>query len=248
MKSFGKIIDLIIVFITITFIPRLSALFANFLNPLIHSLDKEGVFLWISVHHVFQLILSIIIIRVYFKCRLRDCGFNLINRKRAIKIIGGFIIVFLVIEIVCLLILFTTSKNIKPNFGYTLNFKNIFGYYSFEAFLSGTCEEPLFRVFVILVLAESWKGQFRIGKTDFTIAGIMSAILFAYAHISFNIFPFKITYLNPTQLLTAFSVGLFYAIAFQKTKSVLIPIISHNLQNVIMITIPYIILLIQNTM
>jgi membrane protease YdiL (CAAX protease family) len=170
----------------------------------------------------------------------------LVDGKRAIKIICGFAIVFLLIEMVFLVLLFATKERIEPNFGYALNAKNILGYYSFEAFLSGTCEEPLFRVFAILVLAQAWKGEFKIWKINFTVAGIMSAILFTYAHIQFNILTLKITYINLSQLLTAFAVGLFYAIIFQKTKSVLIPIIAHNIQNVIMITIPYIILLIQH--
>lgn len=245
MRSFGKIIDLIIVFIAIEFIPRLSVFLANLLNPVIQSFDKDGVFLWISVHHIFQLILTIGIMKFYFKSRLRDWGFNLDNRQKAIKIVGWFILIFSVIQIIGSVILFINRESTEPYFGYLLTSKNILGYYSFEAFLSGTCEEPLFRGFAILVLAQSWKGRFRIGKIDFTIAGILAAILFTYAHISYSIFPFKILHLSPPQLLTAFGVGLFYSIVFQKTKSLLIPILLHNVSNIIVITIPYIFLLLQ---
>lgn len=248
MKSFGKIIDLIIVFIAITFIPRLSILLANSLNPLIQRFDKDGVFLWISIVGIFQLILTIVIMRIYFKSRLRDWGFNLDNSNKAIKIVGRFIIVFSVIEISIWMIFLNNISSIKQFIGYPLPFKNIFGYYGFETFLSGTCEEPLFRGFAILVLAQSWKGTFKIGKIDFTTAGILSAILFTYAHISFSIFPFKITYLNPMQLFLVFFLGLFCAIVFQKTKSLLIPILLHNLSNIIAITIPFILLLINNAM
>ncbi len=124
-----------------------------------------------------------------------------------------------------------------PGFGYPLNFKNIFGYYCFQAFLSGTCEEPLFRGFAITVLAQSWKGKIRINKTDFSTAGIIAALLFALAHISFGLYPFEIYHLYPTQLLAAFGYGLLYAVIFQKNTSLLIPIILHNAANVIAITI-----------
>lgn len=245
MKSFGKIIDLLIVFIAIQFIPGISTIFANLLNPIIHSVDNDGVFLWISVHHVFQLILTIVIMKIYFKSRLMDWGFNLDNSKNAIKIVGWFIIIFSVLEITFWMILFVSKVNIEQYIGYPLSFKNILGYYGFETFLSGTCEEPLFRGFVILVLSQSWKGKFRIGKIDFTEAGILSAILFTYAHISFSIIPFKVTSLNPMQLLTAFGLGLLYAIVFEKTKSIFTPILLHNVSNIIVITIPFILLLIK---
>lgn len=245
MKSFGKIIDLLIVLISIQLIPRLSTLFTNLLNPLIHSFDNDGVFLWISIHHVFQLILTIIIMKIYFKSRLMDLGFNFNNNKYAIKIVGWFIIIFSVIEIVVWMIIIINKGNIEQYIGFPLSFKNILGYYGFQTFLSGTCEEPLFRGFTILILCQSWKGRFRIGKREFTGAGILSAVLFSLSHISFTIFPFKITNLVPMQLLMVFWVGLICAIVFQKTKSIFIPILIHNVSNIIAITIPILLLLIK---
>lgn len=245
MKSFGKIIDLLIVLISIQFIPRLSVLFANLLNPLIHRLDNDGVFLYICIHHVFQLILTIVIMKIYFKSSLKDWGFNLDNRKYTMKIVSRFIIVFLAIEIATWMIILANKGNALHYIGFPLTFKNILGYYGFQAFLSGTCEEPLFRGLVILILSQSWKGSFKIGKINFTVAGIFSAILFTYAHMSFSIFPFKIINFNPLQLLLVFWLGLFCAIVFQKTKSLFIPILLHNVSNIIAITFPIILLLIK---
>jgi hypothetical protein len=54
LKSFGKIIDLIIVFVAIVLIPYISAQLANFLNPVAQYYDKDGVFLWISFHMPFS--------------------------------------------------------------------------------------------------------------------------------------------------------------------------------------------------
>jgi membrane protease YdiL (CAAX protease family) len=243
MKSFGKAIDLIIVFAAIELIPYTSAQLANFLNPVVQYYDKDNVFLWISFHHIFQLLLTILVMKSYFRSKLTDWGFNLNGRNRAPKTIALFILYFLIIEVAVTLFPFVLGGGKAPTFGYPQTFRNIIGYYSFEAFLSGTCEEPLFRGFVITVLALSWKGKIKLGKTEFTTAGIIAALLFTFAHISFRVFPFQIYQLNVLQLIFAFGLGLLYAVTFQKTKSLFIPILLHNLSNVIAISMPYALLL-----
>ncbi len=240
MRSFGKIVDLIIVILAVDLIPRLSSMLTNLLSPLILVLDADGIFAWVSIQHVIQLIITLLIMKFYFKSRLRDWGFNLENRKNAYKIIVSCTVIFIVIKAAHSLIIVASGGD-AGNFTYMSSVKNAFGYYGFEAFLSGTCEEPLFRAFIILVVAQSWKGSFRIGKLDITSAGIISAVLFTIAHINYTIFPFRIISLNPLQLLTAFCLGFVYAVVFQKTKSLLLPIVLHNLSNVIVITVPYLI-------
>jgi membrane protease YdiL (CAAX protease family) len=97
---------------------------------------------------------------------------------------------------------------------------------------------------VITILALSWKNKVKLGKTEFTAAGTIATLLFAFAHISLNIFPFQIYQFNILQLVFAFGLGLLYAVVFQKTKSLLIPILLHNLSNVIAISMTYILLLV----
>lgn len=242
MKSFGKIIDLLILFILTQLIPILSAMFTNFLNPIIHIIDNDGAFLWISVHHIFQLILTLVAMKIYFNRPLKELGFNLDNKKYIMKIIIGFIIVYLGIKVLVWMIFIINKGNVDHYFVFPASFKNILGYWSFEAFISGTCEEPLFRGLVITILLQSWKGNFRVRKMNISEVMILSAILFALAHISFSVFPFKIIQIDPVQLLATFLLGLFYAHVFQKTKSLLGPILLHNLSNIITITIPIIIL------
>jgi len=243
MKSFGKVIDLIIVFAAIELIPYGSAQLANFLNPVIQYYDKDNVFLWISFHHIFQLLLTILVMKFYFGSKLADWGFNLNESNKAPKIVALFIFFYLIIEIAGTLFFYILGGSKEPTFGYPQTFQNIIGHYSFQAFLSGTCEEPLFRGFVITVLALSWKGKIKLGKTEFTAAGTIAALLFAFAHVPFSIFPFQIYQVSILQLVFAFGLGLVYAVAFQKTKSLFIPILLHNLSNVIAISMPYMLLL-----
>lgn len=241
MRSFGKIIDLVVVCIAIVFVPYISVFLTNLIKPLIQYLDKDGAFLWISIHHIWQLILTIIIMKVYYKGPLRNWGFNLNDKKDALKIVGWFVVIFSLFEVIGAVAIYFIGGRVKEPIGYPLCFKNIFGYYSFEGLLSGTCEEPLFRGFVMTILAQSWKGKLRLGKINITVAGIIAVILFTFAHI--RIFPFKTFYFDTLQLLHAFGLGLLYAVVFQKTKSLFIPIILHNVSNVIMISLPYILLL-----
>ncbi len=241
MRSFGKTIDLVVVCIAIVFVPYISVFLTNLIKPLIQSLDTDGMFLWVSIHHIWQLLLTIIIMKVYFKSHLRDWGFNLNDKKDAIKIIGWFVVIFSLIEIIGAIAIYVIGGSVKEPIGYPISFKNIFGYYGFEGLLSGTGEEPLFRGFVMTILAQSWKGKLRIGKIDFSVAGIIAAILFTFAHTS--TFPFKTFHFDTLQILHAFGLGLLYAVVFQKTKSLFIPIILHNVSNVIMISLPYILLL-----
>ncbi|MGI6036563.1 MAG: CPBP family intramembrane glutamic endopeptidase [Limnochordia bacterium] len=235
MKSYGKVIDLIIALVAVSFLPRLSTYCTNGLNPLIRSLDQDGAFLWISVHHILMLILTVVVMAFYFN-NLKHWGFVFTRHEDNLKIVGWFLVAYSLIEVMVAVLILGGKGS---DFGHPLSFKNIFGHYCFQALISGTCEEPLFRGFAVTVLAQSWKGRLRVGKTDFSVAGILAALLFAFAHIGFRLHPFEIFRLSPMQLLSAFGYGLLYAVLFENTNSLFLPIVLHNAANVIAITIQY---------
>ena len=91
-------------------------------------------------------------------------------------------------------------------------------------------EETLFRGFVMVVLGQSWKGILNIGKLTIPVSGLLAALIFTYAHISYTIFPLKF-YFNTGQLIAAFGLGIFYAIVFYKTKSLLGSVLCHNISD-----------------
>ncbi len=239
MKSHGKILDLVIVVLAVNIIPRISTILADIIYPSIGHLDPDRVFLWISIHHIFQLLLTLLIMRLYFNTRFEKWGFNLNNLNLSLKIALYFSIGFGISQGVPLLIGYLTNTLSSSGIGHPLTFTNIGGYYLFQGFLSGTCEEPLFRGFVILVLAKSWKSKINVAGIDISIATIIAAILFSYAHIGFDLFPFEITRLSPPQLVYAFILGIVYGEVFDRTKSLLGPILLHNISNVISITYGY---------
>jgi len=99
--------------------------------------------------------------------------------------------------------------------------------------LPGPSEEALFRGFAVVVLFQSWKGHVRIGRLTVSTAGIIAALLFMCAHISYSIYPFHIYSMNTMQLGMAFALGIYYAVTFEKTGSLLCPILSHSASDLI---------------
>jgi len=232
LKSFGKILDFLIAFAAINIIPRLSSFFTDLIFPYIQNLDPDKAFLWISIHHVFQIALTIVAMKLYFRSKLSDWGFKFNYVKLSLKISLIFLIGAVIIQNIFTINGLITGDLASRVFDFPLTSRNIAGYYAFQGLLSGTCEEPLFRGFVITVLAQSWKGKIRIGKIEISVATIIAAIFFSYAHIGFSLFPFEITRFFPVQIALSFAFGILYGVVFEKTKSLFGPILLHNISNI----------------
>jgi len=238
MKTLGKIGDLIVVIVAVMFIPKLAGVLTHKVYPFLSSLDPDKVFLWISIHHIFQLLLSLVLMKLWLSRSLTDYGFNLNDWRHSLRIFFWFCLIYLVpVFFVNVLPHIISGK--PPWFKYQLNARNIVGFLGFEYLLSGTGEEPLFRGFAIVVLSQSWKRVFRIWRVEISLAGLIATALFMYCHIKFTVFPFKITYISWPQQVWALGLGLYYAVVFQKTKSLLCPVLSHGYSNGIIFTILY---------
>lgn len=238
MKSLGKIGDLIVVILAVTYIPKLASVLTHKVYPFLSSLDPDNVFVWISIHHIIQLLLPLILMKLWLSRRLTDYGFNLNDYKRSLRIFCWFCLIYLVpVFFVNVLPHIISGK--PPWFKYPLNARNIIGFLGFEYLLSGTGEEPLFRGFAIILLSQSWKRVFRIWRIEISSAGLIATALFMYGHIGFKVFPFEITYISWPQQIWALGLGLYYAVVFQKTKSLLCPVLSHGYSNGIIFTLQY---------
>ncbi len=239
-RSFGKIADLLIVFAAINIIPRLSTFLTNLIYPYIGHLDRDQVFLWITVHHIFQLLLTLVAMKLYFQTSYKEWGFNLKNLNLSLKISLYFFIFFIIFQGLPIIVGLVTGRFIQPDIAYPLTGANMAGHLSFQGLLSGTCEEPLFRGFAIVILSQSWTGRIKIGRIDISAANIIAAVFFSYAHIGFTIFPFALTRLYLPQIVVSFLLGIIYGIVFEKTKSLLGPILLHNMSNLVSISSGYI--------
>ncbi len=63
------------------------------------------------------------------------------------------------------------------------------------------------------------------------VAIACSTVIFMLAHINFNLNPFVITHFSLAQQLTCLIFGTFYGWLLVKTKSVIGPMLAHNLLN-----------------
>ena len=163
----------------------------------------------------------------------RQWGFNLNELPESLRIFGWFARVYLLVIILTLLP--NIFSGTAPSFDYPLTSQNMAGVLGFQILLSGTAEEPLFRGMLMTVLGKYMRGTHRIGNFEIPSSGVVAAILFTLAHVGFTLSPFAITHLDPLQLFGALVLGLFFAIVFHRTGSLLGPIIMHGYGNGILL-------------
>lgn len=197
---------------------------------------KEHFWIRQHIHHLGQMFLAIIVIVFVLRGRLKDYGLNLQNRSLSKRYILWFFLVYGVI----------TVLNFLPNFlagrpepaGFSLTAFNIFGWFSFAALMSGTSEEIFFRGLLQTFLYRTWKDSIAIMKINVPTAGIMAALIYAFAHVEINFSPFTMNY-NILQVIAAVVLGIFFGMAYDRTKSLLAPIVTHNYANFIMYFVGY---------
>ena len=132
---------------------------------------------------------------------------------------------------ILLILLPNIISGTAPFIDYPLTATNMAGELGFQVLLTGTGEEPLFRALIMIVLGKYMTGMYRIGNFEIPSSGIVAAILFTLAHVGFTFAPFAITHFEPLQLFGALVLGLFFAIVFHRTGSLLAPIIMHGYGN-----------------
>ncbi len=210
-------------------IPRFATFLTDLAWPLVSAIDPDKVYLWVSIHHVLVLAFTVLVMKFVFRMDFRQWGFNLNKLPESLRIFGWFARVYLVV------ILLTLLPNIvsgtAPSFDYSLTAKNVAGILGFQILLSGTAEEPLFRGMVMVILGKYITGMHRIGNWEIPSSGIVAAILFTLAHVGFTLSPFAITDFSLFDLTGALLLGLFFAIVFHRTGSLLAPIIMHGYGN-----------------
>ncbi|MBN2089967.1 CPBP family intramembrane metalloprotease [candidate division KSB1 bacterium] len=193
-----------------------------------HYFPSSG-FNWHTIHHSIQFILVILIMLIpWWNKSLKQWGFNLNHQKETWRILKSFTIGWVIFSTIFILVTQFLS-GWPPLIHFYMNFKNTFIYLFFEFIIVGISEEVVFRGLVIGILARSFSQKINLKTFTISVAGILSAVIFAIAHIGFELFPFQITFFDPMQIIIAFGLGIFYAVLFEKTYSLLGPIIAHNI-------------------
>jgi len=126
-----------------------------------------------------------------------------------------------------------------PN--YPLNFNNIAGRLGFQLLLSGPSEEILFRALPITLLVYSFRENkvIKIKELEISLENIIAALLFTFAHVYWSLNPFSIS-ASWFQLALSMVLGLWYGIAYKKSKSIIYPMAMHSIWNVVMVAARYI--------
>jgi len=217
-------------------LPFTARIAADLIWPWVSAFDPERVFLWISIHHIVMLALTVLVMKFVFKKNLSQWGFNLNHKSESLKSLGSFALVFLGYRLLQQLpdIMAGTVFPV----GYPLTAKNMAGVLGFQFLLSGGAEEPLYRGLVMVVLAKYFKSVYRIGNIELPLTGIIATAMFMLAHIDFSFPPFELHYSLLQQFLSLV-LGIYYAIIFHKTGSLLAPIIAHGYTNGILFVLLY---------
>lgn len=224
---FKKIMMLLFVALLLLGLPILSGYIADIL--FLESFDPDGAFLWISIHHIAQMIMFVLLILIIKRVRPElDFGFNIKEKKKGFKYVGIFTIGFIIYTAIGITMTYFNGAFVP--YAKELSFRNVFGYLGFQLFLSGPSEEILFRAFGMTMLGLVFKK--RILKNKLSLNNLLIAMIFGLAHIGIYFSPFELRF-DIFQLFYAFGLGLIYGDCYEKTGSVVYPMMIHSISNLI---------------
>lgn len=216
------------------------------MDQALRAFDPDGAFLYISLHHIWQglfALLAILILARAFRMSLKDFGFNVNEWRYAVRLVLLFSLGWLLVQgsIGTLMMIFGDGS---AAFHFPLTARNFGGYVAFQILLSGTSEEVLFRALVMTPLLAYGARAGLAEKPNALLAGGIATLIFMLAHITIAFEPLRVTHFNLLQQLTVFTFGSFYAFLFVRTRSLVGPILAHNLLNAIIVTVGLILFLI----
>ena len=106
---------------------------------------------------------------------------------------------------------------------------NIGGWIVFDGFIVGTAKETLFRGLLLSYLAQWMPGRVFIRGVGISGAGIVAAAIYSFMELLYGeTFFIKSLPEILAQLLLCFLLGVIFAIWFERSKSLLAPIMGHS--------------------
>jgi membrane protease YdiL (CAAX protease family) len=213
-------------------LPQLAAYDAFYASKVFHTPSPHGPTLqWLYMQHGFQLLFALIVIAV-LRFRLAPADYCL-HRPRGKTYIGAAICWGIFFGVLMTVVDYAPQllAHTKPDPGFPLTPSNIRGWLFFEGVYVGPTEEIPFRALLVTYLATAMPGKLYIGRFNMDWAGVIVALIFALLHIaSFNSrnWPEALG-----QQFYAFGLGVLYAYWLEKSKSVVAPILGHNVSDVL---------------
>jgi len=224
------------------FASKVGNLIANSLDYGV--VDEHGIFAYISVHHLVQMLIALLVIIIYNRIYEIDFGFSAGDRRLGMKYLLVFSAAVFGFTVVTCVIRYFGNQTVQ--YGYPLNTKNVLGTLGFQLLLSGPSEEILFRALPIGILTfyvgSDTKKRFT--RLNLSYEVIIAAVLFSIAHIRWTINPFSID-MNYLQLIFCFVLGIVYGKAYQECNSVVYPMVMYSISNVIIVGLGYVFAIIE---
>ena len=226
-----RIVPFIVVVVLGLGLPIAGAIVAETLSRYLPLPSAHGPTLpWLYSQHLFQTLLALVAIFVIKRFLSFDAGLRLPPAKTYLlpAILWGifFGVLMTVVDYAPDLL-----KHRAPMLDYPLTTNNVVGWLGFEGIYVGPTEEILFRSLLVGYLIAAMPGKLRLGNYDMSWGGIIVAAVFALAHAANFIARPLFEALG--QQLYAFALGVLYAYWFEKSRSVLAPIVGHNVGDVL---------------
>jgi len=214
-------------------LPYLAAFAALLASRLFHAPappPRGSLLPWLYSHHAFQLLFALAAIAIVKRFRPFDAGLRAPpGRSYVVPALlwGTFFGV--------LMTLVDYAPDLAamraPHLDYPLTTSNVVGWTLFQGVYVGPTEEIPFRSLLVGYLVAALPGRVRVGRYEMSWGGVIVAAIFALAHASSLVL--RPSWASFGQQIYAFALGVLYAYWFEKSRSVLAPILGHNASDVV---------------
>jgi CAAX prenyl protease-like protein len=212
-------------------IPYLAAYSVHYANLLLHfAKPTDSLLEYLYMHHAFQLAWGLFFIVLIKRVLPFDAGLHAPQGKSYIMpaILWG---VFFGVLMTVVDYLPDLLARRPMDLGFPVNRDSMIGWAIFEGIYVGPTEEIPFRSLLVGFLIAAMPAQLRVGRYSMSWAGIFVAALFALAHAAS--FATRPSWAAAGQQVYAFALGVLYAYWFEKSRSVIAPIIGHNVSDLV---------------
>jgi CAAX protease family protein len=214
------------------FVPYAGAYAALLSSKALHTPSPYGPTLpWLYAQHAGQLLIALIVIAV-LKYRLLPADYGLHwPRGRTYLLPAVLWGVFFGVLMTVVDYWPNLMAHTRPDAGFPLTRGHVGAWLFFEGVYVGPTEEIPFRALLVTYLATTMPARLRLGRYNMLWAGIVVAVIFALLHAtSFDTrhWPQALG-----QQVYAFALGVLYAYWLEKSRSIVAPIVGHNVSDVV---------------
>lgn len=190
-----------------------------------NDIDPYNIYANAFVHHVVQMLIPLAIIIILGLVYKNDFYFKIGDKATGIKHVVILSIFMMIHSIVFYYLLY--SANPYEGYKYPLDALNVIGKLGLEYGITGPSEEVLFRALPIGLFAIIFKKSVPL-KWGITLENVVAAILFTLAHGNY-----LVTH-NYYFIGYTFILGIIFGITYQKTRSIIYPMMMHSMTNMMM--------------